>query len=129
MGRTLYRGLKSLAGIFLLACVGLGQANTQSPASSPAQPGLGEQEKTELVKKLDQLLQQNQKLEDQARQVEELNRRLLDEIRQIREKLSSQPAGAQEPTQGSSEQQTAGSANATRQAAVAGPAQPDETAK
>lgn len=128
MGRTLYRGLKSLAGIFLLASVGLGQVNTQSPASSPA--GFGEQEKTELVKKLDQLLQQNQKLEDQARQVEEQNRRLLDEIREIREKLASRPAtGAQEPTQVSSEQQTAGSANATRQAAVAGPAQPDERSK
>src|SRR6478672_7525202 len=98
MGRTLYRGLKSLASIFFLASVGLGQANTQMPASSSAQPGFGEQEKTELVNKLDQLLQQNQKLEDQARQVEEQNRRLRDEIREIREKLAGQPVAGTQPS-------------------------------
>jgi hypothetical protein len=98
MGRTLYRGLKSLASIFFLASVGLGQANTQMPASSSTTSGLGEQEKMELVNKLDQLLQQNQKLEDQARQVEEQNRRLRDEIREIREKLAGQPVAGTQPS-------------------------------
>jgi TolA-binding protein len=125
MGRIVYRDLKRLASIFLLASAALAQVNSPSPAASPANSGLGEQERTELVNKLDQLLQQNQKLEDQARQVEEQNRTLRDEIREIREKLTSQPAGAQKPAQASGEQQTAGPANATtQQAAVSGPAQP-----
>ncbi len=100
MGRILYRSLKNLASIILLAAVGLGQVNSPVPASSSTNSGLGEHEKTELVNKLDQLLEQNQKLEDQARQVEEQNRRLLDSIREIREKLAGQPvAGSQAPQQ------------------------------
>jgi hypothetical protein len=122
MGRTLYRSLGRLASIFLLSSLGFGQANIQPPAS-PGQPELGEQERIELVKKLDQLLRQNQQLENQTRQVEEQNRRLLEEVRAIREKLASQHAAAQEPTETSSDQQTSSS---TRQA---GPAQPDEGSK
>ncbi len=91
MGRTFYRNLKTLTSVFLLASVGFGQANSPAPTASPANSGLGEQEKTELINKLDQLLQQNQKLEEQARLVEEQNRRLRDEIREIREKLAGQP--------------------------------------
>ncbi len=132
MGRTLYRGLKSLtslASIFVLASVGLGQANTPTPASSSANSGLGEQEKTELVNKLDQLLQQNQKLENQARQVEEQNHRLLDEIREIREKLASQPvADAQTPSQTLTDKPTPGPATGyAKPASVAltQPAPPD----
>jgi hypothetical protein len=100
MGRILYRSLKSLASIVLLVSVGYGQANSPTPASSPANSALGDQEKSELVNKLDQLLVQNQKLEDQARQVEEQNHRLLEAIREIREKLAGQPvAGNQAPEQ------------------------------
>ncbi len=125
MGRTVYRSLKSLASLFVLASVGFGQANTQGP--SPSQLGLSELERTELVNKLDRLLQQNQKLEEQARQVEEQNRQLRDEIRQIREKLASQPTGAQKSAQASNGQQAAGPANVTtQQAAWSGPAQPGE---
>jgi len=98
MGRTLYRGVKTLASIVLLASVGFSQANPQTPGASPAQSGIGEQEKAELVKKLDQLLQQNQNLEDQAHLVEEQNRRLRDEIREIREKLASQPVAGTQPS-------------------------------
>jgi hypothetical protein len=128
MGRTLDRSWKTLASIFVLASVGFGQANTQT--SSPPQPALGEQERMELVNKLDQLLQQNQKLEEQTRQVEEQNRQLRDEIRQIREKLASQPAGAQKSTQASNGQQAAGPANVTtQQAAWSRPAQPGESPK
>ena len=100
MGRILDRSLKSLASVVLLFSVGYGQANSPTPAPSPANSGLGEQEKSELVNKLDQLLEQNQKLEDQARQVEEQNRRLLESIREVREKLAGQPvAGSQAPEQ------------------------------
>ena len=91
MGRILYGNLKRLASVFLLASVGLGQTNAQSPGPAPANSGLGIEEKAELVDKLDQLLQQNQNLEDQARRMEEQNRRLRDEIREIREKLAGQP--------------------------------------
>lgn len=91
MGRILYGNLKRLASVFLLASVGLGQPNAQSPGPAPANSGLGIEEKAELVDKLDQLLQQNQNLEDQARRMEEQNRRLRDEIREIREKLAGQP--------------------------------------
>src|SRR6478736_2497853 len=107
MGRTLYRGVKYVASIVLLVSVGLGQANPQTPGALPAQSGIGEQEKAELVKKLDQLLQQNQNLEDQTRQVEEQNRRLRDEIREIREKLAGQPpAGAHVPAETSTDKPT-----------------------
>lgn len=129
MGRTFYCSLKNLVSIFLLASVGFGQANSPAPAASPDNSGLGEQEKMELVNKLDQLLQQNQKLEDQARQVEEQNRRLRDEIRAIREKLAGQPAGDQKPEQASNGQQTAGPANGAAQQVALGPAQPDEGSK
>jgi TolA-binding protein len=94
MGRILYGNLKRLASVFLLASVGLGQTNAQSPGPAPANSGLGIEEKAELVDKLDQLLQQNQNLEDQARRMEEQNRRLRDEIREIREKLAGQPIAA-----------------------------------
>jgi len=128
MGHPLCRSLKSLASIFLLASVGFGQANT--PGTSPSQPVLGDQERMELVNKLDELLQQNQKLEDQARQVEEQNRRLRNEIREIRQKLGSQPPGAQKSAQASGGQQTSGTANVTTQPVVAaGPSQPDEASK
>jgi hypothetical protein len=114
MGRTLYRGVKYLASIVLLVSVGVGQANTQTPGASSAQSGIDEQEKAELVKKLDQLLQQNQNLEDQARQVEEQNRRLRDEIREIREKLAGQPvAGAQPSAPTSTEKPIPDAANKT----------------
>src|SRR5689334_453206 len=126
MGRTFYCGLKNLATIILLVSVGFCQANPQTPGASSTQPGISEQEKAELVKKLDQLLQQNQSLEDQARQVEEQNRRLRDEIREIREKLASQPvAGSQEPAQISDEQKASAPAQATTRQ-VSGPTQPGE---
>jgi TolA-binding protein len=135
MGRTLYRGLKSLtslASIFLLASVGYGQTNSPTPVSSSTNSGLGEQEKTKLVNKLDQLLQQNQKLEDQTRQVEEQNRRLRDEIREIRERLAGQPAAdAQTSPQTSTVKSTPGAANKTpyintASVAIAPPVQPDK---
>ena len=130
MVRILYRSLKSLASIVLLASVGLGQANSPTPAPSSANSGLGEQEKSELVNKLDQLLEQNQKLEDQARQVEEQNRRLLDAIREIREKLAGQPvAGSQAPEQNPTEKPAPDAANTTgyvKTASIAGPAQPSK---
>jgi hypothetical protein len=133
MGQILYRSLKSLASIVLLASVGYAQANFPTPASSPANSGLGEQEKSELVNKLDQLLEQNQKLEDQARQVEEQNRRLLDSIREIREKLAGQPiAGSQAPEQvpeqTSAEKSAPDPTNATgyvKTASIVGPVQPN----
>ncbi|HEY7402697.1 MAG TPA: hypothetical protein VIB39_04200 [Candidatus Angelobacter sp.] len=127
MGQTLDRNWKSLASIFLLAAVGFGQANAPGATASPANAGLGEQDKMELVNKLDELLQQNQKLEEQARQVEEQNRRLLDEIREIREKLASEAAEAKRPAQASPGQQTSDAAYATtRQVAASGPAHADE---
>jgi len=114
MGRILYRELKRLASIFLLASAGLGQVSSPAPTASPASTGLGQQEKMELVNQLDQLLQQNQKLEDQSRQLEEQNRRLRDEIREIREKLAGQPAaGGQTPTQLSSDKPAPDAAPAT----------------
>ena len=125
----------------MLASVGYGQANSPTPASSSANSGsanagLGEREKSELVNKLDQLLEQNQKLEDQARQVEEENRRLLDSIREIREKLAGQPvAGTQAPEQAPKQPQTEKSAsdpaNTTgyvKTASIVGPAQPEQWA-
>jgi hypothetical protein len=128
MVRTLYRGLTILASILLLAAASLGQSNT--PDSSPSQTGLGEQERVELANKLDELLQQNQKLEDQAQQVEEQNRRLRDEIRKIREKLAGQPAVAQKPAQPSAERQSSVSADETTpSAAAAEPAQADGESK
>jgi hypothetical protein len=128
MGQPLYRGLKNLASILLLASVGFGQAN--APGAAPSPTGLGEQERMELANKLDELLQQNQKLEDQARQVEEQNLKLRDEIREIREKLASRPEGVQKPAQASVVEQTSGSPVATtQQAAVVGPAQPGDGSK
>jgi len=128
MGRILYGSWKILASIILLASVGYGQANSSTPVSSPANSGLGEQEKSELVNKLDQLLEQNQKLEDHARLVEEQNRQLLDAIRKIREKLAGQPvAGTQAPEQTLTEKSTPDPANTTgyvNTASVSGPAQP-----
>ena len=133
MGRILYRSLKSLASILLLVSIGVGQSKSPPPASSSANSELSEQDKAELVKKLDQLLAQNQKLEDQARQVEEQNRRLLDAIRETREKLASQPvAGAQVPEQTSTEKATPDAANTTgyiNTATISGPAQPNKESK
>src|SRR5215470_17349269 len=99
MGQTLDRSWKSLASIFLLASIGFGQANAPAATASPANAGLSEQERMELVNKLDELLQQNQKLEEQARQVEAQNRKLLDELREIREKLASRPPAGKRPAQ------------------------------
>src|SRR5579871_2688397 len=128
MGQIIYRSLRTLASILVLASVGYGQANSPTPAPSSANSGLGEQEKSELVNKLDQLLEQNQKLEDQARQVEEQNRRLLDSIREIREKLAGQPvAGSQAPEQAPTEKAAPDPANTTgyvKTASIVGPAQP-----
>jgi regulator of replication initiation timing len=125
MGRTLYRGLKILVSIFLLASAGLGQSSTSD--SSPSQQGLGEQERIELANKLDELLQQNQKLEDQAQRVEEQNRKLRDEIREIREKLAGQPTTAQKPAQPSGKKEIPVSINKSVQSIpVAKPTQTDE---
>ena len=111
----------------LLASVGFSQATSPAPADASGNSGLGEQEKTELVNKLDQLLQQNKKLEDQARQVEEQNRKLRDEIREIRERLAGNSEVAQKPGQSSDEQQTAGSSDMkTQQASLTTPARRDE---
>lgn len=124
MGRTLCRSLKILVSILLLASVVLGQTNTTDGSSS--QQGAGEQEKVELVNKLDQLLQQNQKLEDHARQVEEQNRKLLDEIREIRAKLAGQPAVAQEPAKTSDDKETPVSIKETIPNTAVEPTQTDE---
>jgi hypothetical protein len=135
MGRTFYRSLKVIASIILLASIGHGQENPQVPAASPAQSGIAEQEKVELVNKLDQLLRQNQKLEDQTRQVEEQNRKLLDEIREIRGKLASQSAAStQTSSQASTEKPTPDNDSKTpyvntASLAKAPPSQPDDETK
>lgn len=91
MGGTLYRSFQCVT-ILLLAAIGLGPANAQSPDAQAGNSGLGQPERAELVRKLDQLVQQNLKLEEQARQAEEQNRLLLDEIREIRQKLAGEAA-------------------------------------
>ncbi|HEY6272554.1 MAG TPA: bZIP transcription factor [Terriglobales bacterium] len=80
-------GTLVLAGLVLIAQACLAQAQVHGEGS-PA--SLGQQEKAQLVDKLDKLLQQNEKLEEQ-------NHQLLDEIRELRQKLAGEASTSEEP--------------------------------
>jgi hypothetical protein len=67
---------------------GFAQAPVQGDVPAAGGSSLTEQEKAQLVDKLDKLVHQNQKLEEQAQQMAEQNRQLVDEIRELRGKLA-----------------------------------------
>jgi hypothetical protein len=80
----------ALAGLVLIAQACLAQAQVQEEGSLAGNSSLGQQEKAQLVGKLDKLLQQNEKLEEQ-------NHQLLDEIRELRQKLAGGANASEEP--------------------------------
>jgi hypothetical protein len=83
-------GTLALAGLVLIAQACLAQAQVQGEGSPAGNSSLGQQEKAQLVDKLDKLLQQNQKLEEQ-------NQELLGEIRELRQKLGGGANASEEP--------------------------------
>jgi hypothetical protein len=95
----------ALAAVVLTAHAAVAQATGQGEGSPSGNSSLGQQEKAQLVDKLDKLVQQNQKLEQQAQQMVEQNRRLVDEIRELRKEL----AGGTDTSEGPEKQGTAAS--------------------
>jgi hypothetical protein len=93
----LISGALALAGLVLAAQAGLAQAPVQIEGPPTGGSSLGQQEKAQLVDKLDKLVRQNQKLEEQAQQMAEQNHQLLDEIRELRRKLAGETSTGEEP--------------------------------
>lgn len=92
-------GTLALAVALLTARICLAQTTTPREGSPADNSSLGQQEKAQLVDKLDKLLQQNQKLEDQ-------NHQLLDEIRELRQKLAGGANASEEPPPSGTSSQT-----------------------
>jgi cell division protein FtsB len=92
MYRTVFWAARHLTTALLIVAISFSQASAQATGSQAGSSSGGEQDRTELTKKLDELVEQNQKLEQQAHQVEEQNQKLLDEIREIRQEIAVLPA-------------------------------------
>jgi hypothetical protein len=92
--------------LLLLFSVGVCQANAQVKSLQPSENVVAAEDRVELVTKIDELMEQNQKLNVDRERLEEQNRQLLDEIRQIRNRLAGgQPQTEQRVTSPSSDGQ------------------------
>src|SRR5437762_9423686 len=81
----------SLIPALIVNCTVIGHA--QQAANSPLNP----QNKAEVVKGLDQLIEKNRELEQQTQQLQEENRKLVDQILAIRNGLAGTPAETVNP--------------------------------
>jgi hypothetical protein len=121
-----YRGFQLLTVIVLLVCMGHSQTDVQPATPQGGGSVLSQEEKTELLNKLDELVQGNQRLEEQVRQVTEENQQLLDEIRAIRQKLadeSTNNVAQPSATQYSTEQESTKSGNGASHGSATTPQQ------
>jgi hypothetical protein len=71
--------------VLLLACINFGQANAQTATPKDDSPSIAAQNSSEVLKKLDQLIEQNNELEKR-------NGELMDQIQALRQTLARQAA-------------------------------------
>jgi hypothetical protein len=110
-----------LVEFLLLSSIGLSQVRAQLN-NPPAETDVAMQDRVELVSKIDELIEQNQKLDADRRKLEEENRQLLNQIRQIRDRISGGEPQPQESitSQTPNEQEPTTSAVNERQLATVG---------